>query len=132
MHAAGRFEVKVAPQPPEEGVGDPNIARMALDKQFEGDLVARSKGQMLASGNPATGSGGYVAIEYVIGSLNEKSGAFALQHIGTMTGGEAQMAVSVVPGSGSGELEGIEGRMSIKIEGGKHFYEFEYSLPVAG
>ena len=34
----------------------------------------------------------------------------------------------VVPDSGSGQLEGLAGTMTIKIEGGKHSYEFDYTL----
>ena len=40
MHAKGTFEVKMAPQPPQDGVGDASIGRMGLDKQYSGDLEA--------------------------------------------------------------------------------------------
>jgi len=43
-HASGTFEVKMNPQPPKDGVGDPSVGRMSLDKQFHGDLEATSKG----------------------------------------------------------------------------------------
>ena len=75
------------------------------------------------------GSGGYVAMERFTGTLNGKRGSFSLQHHGTMGGGKFEINVYVVPGTGSGELAGISGTLKIIIEGGKHFYEFEYSLP---
>jgi hypothetical protein len=34
----------------------------------------------------------------------------------------------VVPDSGTGQLVGIAGKMTIKIVEGKHFYEFLYTL----
>jgi hypothetical protein len=34
-----------------------------------------------------------------------------------------------VPDSGTGEFIGISGDFKIIIEGGKHLYEFSYSLP---
>ncbi len=71
----------------------------------------------------------YVAIEWVSGTLSGRSGTFALQHSGTMTRGAPQLSVTVVPDSGTGELEGLAGAMDIKIEAGKHYYEFEYTLP---
>ena len=40
-----------------------------------------------------------------------------------------EMQVIVVPGSGTGELKGIAGTFTIKIEGGQHFYDFDYTLP---
>src|ERR1035438_1508931 len=79
MHAAGTFEVKLKPQT-DENVGDPTIGRMSLDKQFHGDLEATSKGQMLAVQGEVKGSAGYVAMERVTGTLDGKTGSFALQH----------------------------------------------------
>jgi hypothetical protein len=49
-----------------------------------------------------------------------------LQHSGTMQGGKFSLNVIVVPDSGTDELTGISGKLIIKIEGSKHFYEFEY------
>jgi hypothetical protein len=128
-HAKGTFDVKVLPQTDDVDIGDPTIGRFALEKQFHGDLDAISKGQMLGSRSD-NGAGGYVAIERISGSLSGHKGSFSLQHIGTMQGGKSTMDVQVVPGSGSGELEGISGRMTIIIADGKHSYDFQYSLPV--
>jgi hypothetical protein len=128
-HARGTFDVKVSPQAPEEKVGDPTVGRMALDKQFHGDLEATSKGQMLAVGTDVKGSAGYVAMERVTGTLKGHSGSFALQHSGTMTRGTPGLTITVVPDSGTGELAGIAGSMSIVIADGKHSYDFEYTLP---
>jgi len=101
---------------------------MAIDKQFHGDLEATSKGQMLTAGTAVKGSAGYVAIERVSGALHGRSGTFALQHSGTMTRGAPQLTITVVPDSGTGELLGLAGKMAIKIEDGKHSYDFEYTL----
>jgi hypothetical protein len=127
-HASGTFEVKMVPQEPDEKVGDPTIGRMSLDKQFEGDLKATSKGQMLAAMTDVQGSAGYVAMERVSGTLHGQSGTFALQHSGTMTRGDAQLTVTVVPDSGTDQLSGLAGKMTINIVEGKHLYDFEYTL----
>lgn len=129
--ATGTFDVKSTPVTAEDNVGDPLIGRLALDKQFSGGLVGTSKGQMLGFQGETPGTGGYVAMEMINGSLDGKKGSFALQHIGTMGDGEFDLNISVVPGSGTGELKGIAGKMAIIIEGGKHSYVFEYSLPTA-
>jgi hypothetical protein len=131
QHATGTFEVKVAPLDPAFKFEENPLTRFSLDKQFHGDLDATSKGEMLAAGNPAKGSGGYVAMERVAGTLQGRSGTFALQHIGTMANGEYHLDVSVVPGSGTGQLTGLSGTMKIIIEGGKHSYDFAYTLPEA-
>ena len=126
-HAAGPFEVKVIPQPADPGT-DVGIGRLLLDKQFHGDLEATSKGQMLTAGTPVEGSAGYVAIERVDGTLQGRRGTFALQHIGTMTRGAPSLTIRVVPDSGTGELKGLSGSMSIAIVDGKHSYDLEYEL----
>jgi hypothetical protein len=46
-----------------------------------------------------------------------------------MTRGDGQLKITVVPDSATGELAGLSGSMMIKIEEGKHSYEFDYSLP---
>jgi hypothetical protein len=46
-----------------------------------------------------------------------------------MTRGTPQLSILVVPDSGTGELAGIAGKMMINIDGGKHYYDIEYTLP---
>ena len=130
-HAAGSFDVKTSPLPGDDATASTLIGRYALIKQFHGDLEAASKGEMLATGDPSTGSAGYVAIEQVTGTLAGHTGSFALQHIGAMDKGNLMLTVAVVPGSGSGELTGLAGTMIIRNESGKHSYEFEYTLAAA-
>ena len=101
---------------------------MTIDKQFHGDLEATSKGEMLSAVGAVKGSAGYVAIEKVTGKLRGRSGSFVLQHTGTMTRGAPQLSITVVPDSGTGDLVGLTGQMTIHIEAGKHSYEFEYTL----
>ena len=127
MTARGTFEVALVPQPAEGDAGGP-FSRLFLGKRFLGDLEATSRGQMLGAETAVEGSGGYVALELVTGTLNGKRGSFILQHNGTMRQGAYTMRVSVVPDSGTDALIGITGRMTILIEGGTHRYEFEYTF----
>lgn len=127
-HAKGTFEVKLAPQADEQ-VGDPSVGRMSLDKVFSGGLEAVGRGQMLAVRTGVENSAGYVAMERVAGKLDGREGSFALQHSGTMTRGAMQLSITVVPDSGTGQLAGIAGKMTINVAGGQHSYEFEYTLP---
>jgi hypothetical protein len=128
-HAAGTFEVAMQPQPGPEPAQGVTLARALLDKQYHGDLQAHAQGQMLSAMTGTAGSAGYVAIEQVSGSLHGRQGSFVLQHNGLMDRGAPQLTVTVVPDSGSGMLVGLAGRLSIRITEGRHFYEFDYSLP---
>jgi hypothetical protein len=127
VHATGPFDVKLTPQ---DDKFEPAVGRMTIDKQFHGDLEAASKGQMISTMGTVKGSAGYVAIEIVSGTLAGKKGTFALQHNATMDRGAAALSIVVVPDSGTGQLTGLTGKMSIIIvPDGKHSYDFEYTLP---
>ena len=127
-NAHGTFDVKLAPQTP----SDPSegaVGRMTIDKQFHGDLIASSKGEMLAvMSGTIKESAGYVAMEKVTGALQGRKGSFALQHSGTMNRGVQSLTLTVVPDTGTGELTGISGTMKIIITDGKHFYDFDYTI----
>jgi hypothetical protein len=126
--ARGAFEVKLTPQPSDRQPDDPALGRMWLDKQFRGDLEATSRGQMLTAMTDVKGSAGYVAVERVSGTLRGRAGSFVLQHTGTMTRGTPGLTIIVVPDSGTGELTGLSGEMTIIITDGKHSYELEYAV----
>ena len=130
-HASGTFDVKLNPQSSEEDADGTGLGRLSIDKQFHGDLEATSKGEMLSAGTSVKGSAGYVAIERVRGTLRGRTGTFILQHRGTTTRGAPQLTITVVPDSGTGGLKEVSGTMTINIVNGKHFYEFDYTLPAA-
>ncbi|HET6180408.1 MAG TPA: DUF3224 domain-containing protein [Candidatus Sulfotelmatobacter sp.] len=126
MHATGPFDVKMIPQ--DDKLGD-GITRMLLDKHYHGDLEGAAKGQMLTTGISASKSGAYIAMETFTGTLQGKTGGFALHHTGIMRNGTPDLTINVVPDSGTGQLTGITGKMTIIIAAdGKHSYDFEYTL----
>ena len=127
--AHGTFNVKLNPLP--MGEGSP-LARMSIDKEFQGDLAATSKGEMLTIGTTTKGSAVYVAIEHVTGTLAGKRGSFSLHHTGIMNRGTPSLTINVVPDSGTDELVGLSGTLGITIDGGQHSYDFDYDLPAAG
>ena len=126
--ATGTFDVKLNPLANDADPQGSTLARLSIDKEFKGDIEGTSKGEMLSAGTQVKGSAGYVAMERVTASVHGKRGTFVLQHNATMTRGAPQLHIAVVPDSGTGELEGITGTLSIIIEGKKHSYQFDYSL----
>jgi hypothetical protein len=126
QHAKGTFTVEVKPLTPAPAEG---LGRFSIDKQIHGDMEGKTKGEMFTGGDPKQGVAGYVAIEVFTGTLGGKHGTFALMHSATMDKAGPKMAVTVVPGSGTGELKGIAGVFTIVIAGGVHSYDLEYSLP---
>lgn len=128
--AMGTFEVTLQPLPNEE-FADGRLGRVLLTKTFIGDLAGSARGQML-SAVTTHGSAGYVAIDHVEGELDGRRGSFVLQHSGVMNRGVKSLSVMVVPDSGTEELEGLSGTLSINVIDGRHFYDFIYSLPEQG
>ena len=127
--ATGRFDVTLAPQPLADPAAPATLGRRTIDKQFQGDLEAQSRGEMLSAGGSEAGSAGYVAIEQVTGTLQGRHGSFVLQHSGMLNRGTPELAISVVPDTGTDELRGLSGRMEIEIgPGGEHTYRFDYTL----
>jgi hypothetical protein len=131
MHARGTFTVQLTPQSLADPAADPLLGRLAIAKQFQGELVGTSQGEMLSARTGVDGSAGYVAIERVTGTLHGRQGSFVLQHSGTMTRGAQQLVISVVPDSGTDELAGLAGTMTLQIADGVHAYELAYALPDA-
>ena len=131
IRATGAFEVKMFPQSEGDKAGGTTLSRMLLDKQYHGDLEANGSGEMLSAVTEVAGSAGYVAIERVTGTLHGRSGSFVLQHRGIMNRGTPRLTISVVPDSGTGQLLGLAGKLTIQIDNGKHSYNFEYTLPEA-
>lgn len=126
-HATGEFDVKMTPVEPgaDSPVGGPG--RMILAKTFRGGLEGTGAGEMLAVLN-AEQSGAYVAMERVNGTLDGRSGGFMLVHRGIMDQGAQDLSITIVPGSGDGDLAGISGVFHLKIGDGRHLYDLEYRL----
>lgn len=127
-HATGTFDVSITPVQPAEGAAPDIPGRMTLAKTFHGGLSGTGEGEMLGLMGPEQ-SGGYVALERVRGTLDSHTGTFALIHRGIMDKGAQELLITVVPGSGTGDLAGLAGVFHLTIEGGEHRYDLEYTLP---
>ena len=125
--ASGNFDVRILPL--EANPDAPSgLGRMSIDKEFAGDLLGTSRGEMIASNDPSADFAAYVALELVTGSVGGKSGSFWFQHKATMLKGEGHMDITVVPGSATGELTGLTGSFTVDVAN-NHAYEFDYLLP---
>ena len=123
MSVSGSFDINLEPQQDAQAPA----GRMLIDKKYSGELEGTGVGQMISKRTEG-GASVYSAIEEFSGTLEGKKGSFTLFHIGTMSASTHELKVSVVEGSGSGELEGITGDLSITQQDGGHFYTFNYQL----
>jgi Protein of unknown function (DUF3224) len=127
LHAEGSFEVKITPEADDAGTG---LGRMSLQKTWRGQFEGTSRGEMLTAMGKGKGNGAYVAVERVTGKTLGRKGSFSLVHRGVMTNGQQELAITVVPGSGTEDFEGFHGGVTIRIDpDGKHFYVLSGTLP---
>ncbi|MDQ1153320.1 DUF3224 domain-containing protein [Brevundimonas sp. SORGH_AS_0993] len=126
-HAAGTFQVSITPAPPAFEAAPDLPGRMILAKTFHGGIEGTAAGEMLAVREGQ--SGAYVAMERVTGAVNGRNGSFVLVHRGVMTAQGQELLITIVPGSGTGNLAGISGVFHLTIDKGEHRYDLEYSLP---
>ncbi len=129
-HAVGTFEVEMDVGDDEAVEAGLGLSRYLLTKTFDGGIEGVGTGQMLAGGPPGVETvGTYVALERVVGTVDGKRGAFLLAHRGDINPDGYTLSITVIPGSGTGELQGISGDFALTIADGVHRYDLAYRLP---
>jgi hypothetical protein len=130
MHAKGTFAVTMGQAESHEIGKSAGIGTMTIDKSWSGAITGTSKGEMLhAAANKAMV---YVALEKMDVTVDGHRGTFLLMHRATMQQDDPSgsvLEVTMVPNSGTGDLAGIDGKLSITIDKSGHSYDFAYSLP---
>lgn len=129
INAEGEFQVELKPiDSHAEGVNGNTLGRMSILKRYSGSMQGESSGEMLTALSQIKGSAGYVAVEQFIGELDGKQGTFVMQHYGLMDNGHESLVVDIVPDTGTGDLTGIRGKLTILVENGEHFYQLDYEM----
>ena len=123
MSANGTFEVNLTPQ---EDVGSP-AGRLLINKTYLGAMKGSGIGQMISK-RTENESAVYYAIEEFSGSVEGKRGGFTLIHKGKMSKESQTLEVTILEGSGTGELQNISGSMLIVQEADSHRYELNFEL----
>ena len=91
-----------------EGEDGSKLTKASIGQAFSGDLNGEGPAEMLMCYRP-DGTATFLGQQRVEGTLGGRSGAFTLHSTGTFEGGEARSTLSVVEGSGTGELAGLRG-----------------------
>ena len=123
MTANGSFEIDLTPQ---EDIENP-AGRLLIRKTYQGDMNGSGTGQMISK-RTENGVAIYYAIEEYSGSVRGKNGGFTLVHNGWMSKDSRLLEVTILEGSGSGELQNISGSMAIIQDASGHRYELTFEL----
>jgi hypothetical protein len=123
MSASGTVSVELTPQD-DDGF---SAGRMLIKKSYAGGLIAGGTGQMISK-RTESGAAVYYAIEEVSGSLDGRKGSFTLVHKGYMDGESQALEITILRGSGTGELQSISGSMVITQDEDGHQYQLSWEL----
>ncbi len=96
-----------------EADGGSKITKAEVSRTFEGDLEGNGAVEWLM-GYDEDGTATFVGLERIVGKIGDKTGTFALQHVGTFDGQVSKAQLAVVPGSGTGQLSGLRGEGSFE------------------
>jgi hypothetical protein len=114
-------------KPYHEGEGEPKLTRATVTKTFSGDLEGEAFLEYLMV-HRADGTAAFVGMERVKGKLGGKSGTFVLEHRGTHGDGTARAICRIVPGSGTGELTGLQGEGGFAARGREAPFALDYDF----
>lgn len=127
--ANARFAIKSWDEKPySEGQDLPKLTRATVMKSFTGDIDGEGHVEYLMMYR-SDGSAAFVGQERVVGRIGDKTGTFILQRIGVFENGQAKESYSVIPGSATGELQGLQGDGTSSVgHGMEHPFSLNYDL----
>jgi hypothetical protein len=103
------------------------LSRVHISRTFTGDLEGESTAELMIA--KSEGGGGYIGHDRITGTLGGKSGSFVLQHGGIMGPEGVSNTGTIVPGTGTGDLEGISGDGTMLADDeGNHTLTLTYEL----
>jgi hypothetical protein len=127
--AKARFAIKSWDESPySEGQDQPKLARASVIKTYTGDIEGEAQVEYLMMYR-RDGSATFVGLERVVGRIGGKAGTLVLQRTGIFESGQAKESYSVIPGSATGDLQGLLGDGSSAVgHGMEHPFTLSYEL----
>jgi Protein of unknown function (DUF3224) len=102
--AAGEFKIQSWDEQP---YGE-RLSRASVEQAFSGDIEGDGSVEWLMCYREDK-TADFVGLQRLEGQIGDRSGAVVLRTVGVFDGTVARGDWTVVPGSGSGELEGLRG-----------------------
>ena len=135
MKAIGTYSVKKWEESTyQQMTADKKMTKASVEYGFSGEVEGKGLVEYLMFyshfdlKDQHKASASYVGLIYFDGTLLGKSGSFVLEDNGTFDGGTANSILQIARGSGTGQLEGIQGTgMYLANRDGYHI-ELEYNF----
>jgi Protein of unknown function (DUF3224) len=127
--ARGRFTVKAGDEDAYEALDDGvRLTHARGTQSFSGDIKGDGAVHWLMLYRPDK-TAQFVGMQRISGTIGGRRGTMVLTAQGVHDGKGSRITLEVVPGSGSGDLEGISGKGKLENRGGKTgTYELDYSF----
>ena len=133
-HATGTFEFKAWDEKTWDGkvardIKGAKMTHAVISNTYHGDIEGTSASQILMVYDE-NDHAVYSGLEQITGKLGGKAGSFVLQMTGKFDGGVASGDFTVVPGSGTGDLKGLQGKGSFaaQLHQNNTPYTLDYTL----
>ena len=111
-----------------EGQDLPRLTRAKVTKTFTGDIEGEGQVEYLMMYR-GDGSATFVGLERFVGRIGGRTGTFVLERSGVFENGQAKESYSVIPGSATGELQGLRGDGHSAVgHGTEHPFSLNYDL----
>ena len=88
--------------------GGPKLTRALMTGTYSGAIEGMTTVTFIMI-YPDEATASFSGLERVEGKLAGRSGSFVLRHEGSFANGEVRTMLTIVPGSGTGELTGLRG-----------------------
>ena len=90
------------------------LTRAHVKQTFHGDIDGHGEVEWLMCYRPDN-TADFVGLQRIVGRVGDRSGSIVLESRGTFDGNQAKGLLRLVPGSGTGELNGISGEGELNV-----------------
>lgn len=129
QNAYARFAIKSWDEKPySEAQDQPKLTRAHVIKSYTGDIEGEGQVEYLMMYR-SDGSATFVGLERFVGRIGDKIGSFVLERTGIFESGQAKESYAIIPGSTTGDLQGLRGEGSSAVgHGVEHPFTLSYEL----
>ena len=127
--ATGTFKIDAWDEQPYAETDDGGkLTRASVKQTFGGDIEGEGAVEWLMCYRPDE-TADFVGLQRVVGRIGERSGSVVLESFGEFDGTEAKGPLTIVRGSGTGELAGIVGKGTLSAPmGGTPSVSLDYDF----
>jgi Protein of unknown function (DUF3224) len=128
QEAAGTFQVtSMGEETYQDLGGGAKLTRANGTQRFAGDIEGEGSVEWLMCYS-TEGGARFLGLRSISGSIGELAGSLVIEAVGNFDGKQSKGLWTVIPGSSTGELEGLSGRGGFQASSTEATYHLEYEL----